>query len=437
VFPGRKGFALVVLLYISFGVAFGIIVPLWEPPDEIRHFIYAKYVADKLSLPPLSRELGENSVTLAFHPPLYHALMAPLASGYPDENPLNDIQRTGVRSRERIYTYNVVGTQFPYSGLPRRARLMRLASLALGVTVILCTWLVGREIFPEEPWLPFVGTAIVALNPQFLFITASINDNVLSSALGAVILLILTHGTIARATPGLTLALGIAFGAALLTTTSALLFTIIIMAGILAWGLGAKRSFLDLATVAVVAVAIGGWWYFRNACLYGDPFLWRMHRDVFGAPFLREAPMGTIEFLNLLRLLHRSFWGVFGSMHIPLSAPIYWSLEVFTGLCTIGFMLCIVRRKQLLTKAQFHIMLVFAVSILIFFSSIVRYNLTFISAQGRYMFAVLPAIGMLGACGILKGLCQKHASLAGIAIFLGLLMLDLAALIFFIWPVYA
>lgn len=431
---GKGGLALLLFFYLAQGVAFSVIVPLWEPPDEERHFVYVKYLADNLSLPPLSYELSENPVTLAFHPPLYHALVAPLAAGYSEENPLLDIRRTEDGGK-RVFDYSVKGTRFPYSGLPLRAHLMRLVSLALGGVAVVCAWLIGKEVFESERWVAFTAAALVGLNPQFIFISASVNDQALSSALGAVSLFLMVRVMKNGPRLHLTFYLGLVLGALALTSTSFVLLVLAMLAALLASGAGMKKAFQHFASALVIAFVTSGWWYVRNLVLHNDPFLWRIHREVFGAAFLRDSPMGTIEFMNLLRLLHRSFWGVFGSMNIPLPYPIYWALELFTGISVFGFVRCLTRRRQTLTPGQSRLLLVLLLAVSLFFVSIVRYNFTFVSAQGRYMFVVLPAIGLLGAAGFVKGL-DRRPGLTAAFVFSVLLALDVVSFFLVIGPAY-
>ncbi len=430
----KQGLALLLFLYLVLGMTFGVVVPLWEAPDEVRHFAYAKYLIDNFSLPPLSHIFEENPVTLAFHPPLYHALISSLAYGYPEQDPQRDIQPAGGDGR-RSYIYEVDGVRFPYRGIPLRAHLMRVVSLLLGIGVIVCAWCIAAEIFPAERQLAFTAAAIVALNPQFIFINGSVNDQALSNPLGSVVLLMLARVISAGLTPALSIVLGLAFGAALLTTTSAVLFVPVILAAVLASGAGPKKASICLALIFAIAVVVAGGWYLRNEFLWHDPFLLKLHREVFGKPFLRESNMSTIEFINLLRLLHRSFWGVFGSMNVPLPTLIYWMLECFTGLCVVGFLRAMRKWRERFSPRQLGVILVFLLAVVLFFCSIVQYNFTFISAQGRYLFIVLPAVGILGAVGLTEGIGLKPVFVAA-AVFVGLLALDFAALVFSVWPAY-
>ncbi|RJP70341.1 MAG: hypothetical protein C4532_09615 [Candidatus Abyssobacteria bacterium SURF_17] len=430
----RRGLALILILHIALGIAFSIVVPLWDAPDELRHFIYVKYLADHASLPPLSDKLSENPVSLAFHPPLYHALMAPLAAGFPlvvTEKEFPPATKVG----NKFYVHWAEGTRFPYAGIPLRVHLIRLVSLALGTIVVYLTWHIGRIVFPEDRWFPFVATCVVGLNPQFIFISATVNDNSLSAVFGALTLLMLAVAIVKGVKPWLILPLGLALGGALLSTTSAILLVPVLVAGLFASDLGIRKTMSYSAGAVLVAGAVAGWWYVRNAILCGDPLLWEFHKNIVGNYCVRGSPMGIIDFLNTLRLIHRSFWGVFGSMGLPLAAPIYWVLEICTGLIIAGVVRCIVYRRDTLQRTQLRVFLVFFFAALLFFVSVVHYNFTFWSPQGRYLFVVLPAFGILGTVGLLKGI-GGQSKLIAMSVFTALLLFNAVALLFFVWPAY-
>ena len=62
------------LLFLLFGLGYSYYTPLWNPPDEERHFAYCEYIAHHHKLPDYVKDPKGNSVTMAFHPPLYYLM---------------------------------------------------------------------------------------------------------------------------------------------------------------------------------------------------------------------------------------------------------------------------------------------------------------------------------------------------------------------------
>jgi len=71
----RAPLALVLAGFVTIPLAYNILSPPFENPDEINHAEYAAFIGERGRLPDLLRDC----VRLAFHPPLYHALIAPIA----------------------------------------------------------------------------------------------------------------------------------------------------------------------------------------------------------------------------------------------------------------------------------------------------------------------------------------------------------------------
>ncbi|MBV7331105.1 glycosyltransferase family 39 protein [Chloroflexi bacterium TSY] len=69
---------------------------------------------------------------------------------------------------------------FPYRGHSLLLHLSRLTSVLMGAGTVILILLIGRVIFPKNPEIGTFAACLTALNPQFLFISGSINnDNLL------------------------------------------------------------------------------------------------------------------------------------------------------------------------------------------------------------------------------------------------------------------
>jgi hypothetical protein len=201
---------------------------------------------------------------------------------------------------------------------------------------------------------------------------------------------------------------------------------------------------VGLPIVIGVAAAISGWWFVRNWRLYGDPTGLNVFVEVqgrrTGAPVLRDwiDEFGTFRW---------TYWGLFGAVDVMAPLWVYRVYDALSLLGLVGFVLWIVRRRQLrglwlslrdpqldAAKSLWWIPALWSAFL---FVSVLRWTWIFYSFQGRLMF---PNIGGISAL-LMLGLCQwvpkrlRPAASMGI----GLSLLVIAAMLPFtsILPAYA
>jgi hypothetical protein len=66
-------------------------------------------------------------------------------------------------------------------------------SILLGMVVLWSVYVVAQRVFPEQTLIPVFAVTLIAGWPQFLFISRSITNDVLATAVAALILAILTN----------------------------------------------------------------------------------------------------------------------------------------------------------------------------------------------------------------------------------------------------
>src|SRR5262249_21871188 len=92
-----------------------------------------------------------------------------------------------------------------------------------------------------------------------------------------------------------------------------------------------QRSLWRVAPLVLILVAvIAGWWYIRNAVLYGDP----LDKNAWLVTWAGEAT-GNGAFVwqigqTRLPVAYQTFWARFGEGQIPVSQPIYLCFDVLT-----------------------------------------------------------------------------------------------------------
>ncbi|MBU0704212.1 MAG: glycosyltransferase family 39 protein, partial [Chloroflexi bacterium] len=275
---------LVLIAYLALSLAYSLNSPLYEPTDELRHFRYVRHIAVYHSLPVQSADAPRAQ---SHHPPLYYMLGA-LVSGWvpiaqevyyePLVNPHWDgrVWEVSADNKNQYLHSDDVG-QFgklpPFHGVTLAVYLVRWMTALIGAGVVWLTYLVGRELFPDRPALAVGGAALVAFNPQFIYLSGAVNNDIPAALCGAAVLLVCVRMLRRGPSPRSDVALGLFYGLALLTKLHLLaLLGLIELAYVLAaWRTRNWRAFLRSNLILLgLAAVISGWWFGRNLALYGD-----------------------------------------------------------------------------------------------------------------------------------------------------------------------
>jgi 4-amino-4-deoxy-L-arabinose transferase-like glycosyltransferase len=173
---------LALLLTVGFALLAGfcsVVTPLWEAPDEVGHFLFIQQLLRTGQLP----EQQIDVMGQAHHPPLYYLIASLFAvpanlevsAGAFRPNP-NFIWAGG---DETNISFHHTDETFPFRGLSLAVHLARTASILMGTTTVLLIIALGWQIFPEKREVGLLAAALVAFNPQFLFINSAINNDAL------------------------------------------------------------------------------------------------------------------------------------------------------------------------------------------------------------------------------------------------------------------
>jgi hypothetical protein len=274
--------------------------------------------------------------------------------------------------------------------------------------------------------LPLLAASLVAFNPMFLFISASVNnDNLvwLEAVLALFLFVHLVRGPSAYIPREIgerawhAAALGLLLGLAALTKLSGL---VLLPVGGLALALQAvrtrdwRRFLLNGAIVLGVVGLAAGWWYVRNLRLYGEPLGLDMMMNFLVA---RRDPLTLTTLLAESRSFWFSYWGLFGAFSILAPG---WMYVLFTVLAALGLMGLVLGGWRLLsvhgwTGAAHGLLLVFIAATAI---GLLRWNLTSFAMQGRLTFTTLAPLAMYVAAGLL-GLFPPQARRLVTALLIG------------------
>jgi 4-amino-4-deoxy-L-arabinose transferase-like glycosyltransferase len=366
-------------------VAWSFAVPMFESPDEPAHWQYARYLYDTWRLPPYHANFQEGN-----SPPLYYALIAPIAA-HEDEPPLLIWQAP---------PGNVIAFASPrvfqnawddLTGFPRK-RAARLLTTLMALGAVAFAFLAGRESTGRTSTGLLAG-GFVALLPQFSFRGMNISNDALVTMLSAAALygmvLMIRRGYSRRRNVLTVAAMAGAFLAKISAVFLPVPYCLAISATTPQWNERLRR-----AAWLALAVLIASPWLIRNQLVHGDPLaMGAMHAAV--SHIIVEKPLFSGYFITEFPLrLGLSFVGVFGWMNVVMGT---WAYGVYLGVAALAVAGHMWSWRRLVEDRVIHVLVAI---IVLAFAMVVRINLEFDQAQGRYLFTALGAAAVFVALGL-------------------------------------
>lgn len=414
---GRRWAWLIIGLFLLGGFAYSLVVPPFETPDEPFHYGFARHIAQGHGLPVQDPENPGPWAQEGSQAPLYY-LLAGLATRWIDQSDFPELAVRNPRANigDPLYPGNknfmlYAGRWHPLQGSNLALHVGRWLSLLLGALTLWATWRLARYAFPQRQGLPLLAMALVAAIPQFLFLSASFsNDNAVIAA--SAFTLFWLARLLAKADNDAIrwwewLVLGVALGVAALSKLQGL--GLIPLSGLvvlfLAWRRRTWRILPEaMLFVGIPALAIAGWWYWRNIALYGD---WSGLSHLMEINGRREGGIDWRDFWPEFAGLRYSAWGVFGWFNILLPEWFYRAMDAVTVIGLVGAGLAtisVVRRHSLLAPrpapraprilALLWIWLVMMAALLLYWTAQAT------GSQGRLLFPALGAFAVLLTAGI-------------------------------------
>ncbi len=464
--PRRLRPVLVVLL-IAFAnnLAWALITPPFEGPDEYAHVAYAVDLAERGKAPtptsPGNFTSTENvyalDATRSFSVLGANATRPPWSEGtrrlYDErvtrDRPARDNGGGGditSATHGPIY-YLLAAAGYLIAGGDFFTRMfgMRVASALLGALAAACVYGTVRELIPSRRWPAVTAGLLLAFQPMFGFMSGVVNaDNGVNCAAAALIFLlvrgmrrgftprlaaavpvVLVLGVFAKATmlallPALALALAVALWRRRLRLPGVLAMAAGLAGILVAWAIVAHvlgRPFLHVPTSPGPGGGAGG------TLKQKIEYLWQV--------FLPPLP-GMIDlytgpgWVPAWTIYVREIWGVFGWASMPLPNRIFEAIFALLVVVAALALATVVReraavRERLPELAVLALAAIgVAVSVHLAFIRTSPFNSN-IGEQGRYLFpAVTSAIVvMVGAC---YGLGRRFAPLLATAMVSGMML---------------
>ncbi len=189
--------ALVRLLVAFVGLAllYAYAVPVFESPDETTHVGMVQTIATTGQLPV--QQVGEETIYAqeGSQPPLYYLIAAQIMRLFDRsdfaqalaKNPHAIVGIPGAVGNKNITLHDQL---YPPAlhGTVLAVYALRLFSIVLGAVSVTAIFHSGRLLAPQHPGVALLAAGLTAFNPQFLFISASVNNDNLVTALNCLVL---------------------------------------------------------------------------------------------------------------------------------------------------------------------------------------------------------------------------------------------------------
>jgi 4-amino-4-deoxy-L-arabinose transferase-like glycosyltransferase len=449
--------ALILAGFTVLATIYSIVTPLFEASDERWHYPMVKYVADhSFGLPVQRPGLSDAEAPWrqeGSQPPLYYMIGA-AATFWIDTSDMPDIRRVNPHANigeiwpdgnANMVVHDTAREGFPWSGTVLAMHIVRFLSILMGLGTVYVTYRLGRELFPGTPLIALGAAAFTAFNPMFLFVSAVINNDNLSTLLASLLLLLVARllkyagGTgpspnaDARMSGAASSAptenysnyqflpctkwrvglhsyavLGFVAGMGMLAKFQIGLMLPLIALALLIASIRARDwrpVVIGGAVSGGLTILIAGWWYWRNYHLYGDATGINIFLDIVGR---RAVPADLHQLWTERETFMMSFWGFFGGVNVPMEKGVYTLFNLIAGLSLLGLLLGLLlwmwtrarQRSPLSITPLALARLVAVIWPLIVFISLISWTRQTWASQGRLWFSAIAALSIWLAAGI-------------------------------------
>jgi len=378
-FASKRWPIFLAVAHVILAVFWGAVNPPYEAHDETGHFAYVSFIAQNLALPNANDDAHRALLDQSHQPPLYYALSAALTGWLPrpaDAKPdVNVFAFDGTNRRGQRILLRDPGEDFPWRGEILALHAARLVSALLGGLMIFFIAKTAQLVLGDGLFAAF-ATALAAFNPQVIFMSSMVNNDVMISLLGAIVayacLRIWVSEEDITSRVGLTdspsssrfrptrevefIFVGVALGLALLSKNSSFALAGFALVWLMAL---ARRGRWPLGTLITRAAAIGlpaallaAPYFASNVLRYGKIFVDRNQATPITQQPASLAGEGILVGLRdqwlpqIFINAFRTFWGAFGWGNVQFPGVVYDLLAAFCFFCLMGGVFAFLRGSK-------------------------------------------------------------------------------------------
>ncbi|NKQ37159.1 MAG: hypothetical protein HF973_16280 [Chloroflexi bacterium] len=424
-FETKYWVAIPVLLYFLFSFAYFIVIPVGESPDEPGHMRCIEQVAIERRLPVMETNIDKSidwrerrnviSDYMCYHMPLYYVLSGQLVRLLTDDNNLHyeypainpdydEIPSMFIhQTRESIWEFEQ----------PLAMLGLRVASMFLGLVVLGATYSVAGSVFSGQKVVALMAVTILALWPQFIFISRAITNDSLATALAVIVLVILLQIGHPNRFPIATLIASLAFLTKLSVAFALGVVFFIWLIEMLFWAKEKRPYWRALLMSGGILIAL-------FLILRMNPVLWanwQYSTDSFSAN--RFEIWQPLYWQQVYTWTLNSGWAWFGWLSVrpsAIHAQIWWLAVQISVI--LGSYAAI---KKANTKYKQMVLLICAIWAGAVILSYIRVTSNRWQPQFRFTFAILPVLTTFMAGGTITWLKKQSLQKGALLIFTGVM----------------
>lgn len=427
-----KPLAIILGAFLILSLIYTWATPPLEASDEIWHFGMINYIADTGSLPIQIPGISTPYEQEGSQPPLYYVISALLVRGI-DRSDFNLVRQPNPHAMAgvpgNVGNKNLVLHALPHPFLRNTALaiyVLRLFSIVCSCITVMAIYYAARQLGIAQPLLPILAASLTAFNPMFLFISASVNNDNLITALNSLITWqILVLVTNAKFTTRQSFFLAVLLALASLSKLGGLVLMIFVLVagGVVfirfhvidllnnksqSMKLDWKGFCTFLTLIISIWLVVAGWWYLRNLILYGELFGTQTMVAVAGS---RIGSFSLQTLVDEFQGFRFSYWALFGAVNIMTFRWYYDLMDMVTMLMLLGLLTAVIvswRSQSSASKSPKNSICLdvgISVGLLVLIVvagmiSIAVWTSQTYASQGRLLFPFNAAISILGATGI-------------------------------------
>jgi hypothetical protein len=396
----RVGITALVAAALLVRIAFALVIPPLQAPDEQAHMHYVTHVREHRALPvhPQERslEMWADPMAQAYQPPLAYLLFVPVE---------HLLAASGATP-------------------PARLRAVRIQNACYGAAAVWVGALVAARLTRRgDPRRLLVAIAL-AFFPGFVAVGSAVNNDSLANLLAAALWLTLVPGEGRGRSAWRT---GLVLGAACLAKLSSLAFIPLLVFVPL---LRRRGDFGGALRYALVAFAVAGLvmlpWMLRNLSVYGNPL-------AIGVGSVSFEWLATVLPTEQLAVATRprpgnvffQYWGRFGIANNLSWSGVPLVLMTLSSLALVGWVRARIPRPPDRFESWAP---TFVLALALAFGGLVYFSLDYVGAwQGRYLYGAMVPVALLLAGGWARWLPAEKGWMPVAAIALALLAVDAVA----------
>ena len=413
-------------------------VPLNGAPDEYDHFRLVAFIAEHNRIPVLPKDQDFYFSLIADHLPV-----APQLVRFHEQN-------QKIFARAFLYELKPVYMMWPCAPYLGFAFFLKLLSFLQNVPWIylarifsaVCaalTIFVAHDIFkklaPQDPVLVKMATIFAAFLPQFTFLGAYVNPDIVTALVATLVLRSWFFCLDARWSARSAVVLGTALGLGILSKISG--YSVVAATALFLFFFIPRDKGLwrYLGIVLVFCLLASGWFFVRNHLLYADWTGYVAYTRRLAA-FVNEAPRFMIEhdifsFVNRMQygwralpyLFHfcfTSFWGVFSWASLRLPDIFYLIAYGLTAAGLTGAAVHFSTRTKAAAGSKMTLLIAavlgLQVAAVLVYVAMIKYQ-----PQGRYFYPVLAPLAYVLCFGLLaffRRAQARRACAVGVSVFM-------------------